>query len=78
MDDVNLAVIKIKPGYIFSTEDKELIFCENQFRTDQNLSPELKTFTVLQSMANSVLDMIEWEIDIPSNHKGGLLPVLYF
>ena len=67
----NLAVNRILPGYKFCHETKSLIFCQNQLKADENISPELKTLQVLQEIANSLLTMLNWEIHIHQN-RGGL------
>ena len=76
IDFFNIAVARIMSGMKYDVKSNRLIFCPTQFELDKLVSPQRKTFIILQQIANSILDMIDWEIDLPENYEVNKLPVL--
>ena len=76
IDDINLSCKQIPKGWHFKKENNSLVFDKTVENEDCNKLPEVKTFEILKEAANSIVGMLKWESDYPSNHVDGCLPVL--
>ena len=76
IDDIDGALSKIKPGYIYNKSTQRLEFSPDQEQEDRDKSPSLKTMEIVREIADSITSMLKWELDISEFHQDGCLPML--
>ena len=64
----------VEPGVRY--ENGQLISTEETKKEDETVEADLRTFKVVQAIANSIHPSIQVEIDVPSNYPDGKLPIL--
>ena len=74
LQDVNLALEELAPGSRFVDGRVEVI--PEEVEGDQRLPGDQRTALVIQSIANSICPSIQMEIDYPSRHESGWMPLL--
>ena len=74
VDDINNIMTPPKLGVRF--DGNKLIEDERSLEEDQVLDADERTMRLFQSVANSIHPSIEVEIDCPSRHHDGKLPIL--
>ena len=73
-DDITIVAESVEKGTMF--KDGNLIVDPEKKFEDLNKTDDNITMEVLQSVANSINDMIKVTIDTPSNHDNMKLPIL--
>jgi hypothetical protein len=63
-------------GTRYNAETNNLVIEQDEVEGDRHLKPDLRTFTIIQDVANSIWPEIQWTMDIPSNHNDGMMPML--
>ena len=63
---------------IYNPITQTLTYSQDQYLSDikSSLSRDAKTFEVLKSIANSIIKMISWEVDLPEKYPDNMIPVL--
>ena len=74
VDDVNLALEELAPGSRFTDGKVEVV--PEEIEGDLRLPGDQRTALVVQSIANSICPSIQMEIDYPSKHESGWMPLL--
>ena len=74
VDDVNLALEELAPGSRFIDGKVEVV--PEEVEGDLRLPGDQRTALVIQSIANSICPSIQMEIDYPSRHEHGWMPLL--
>ena len=74
IDDVNLVVNSISPGTKY--ENGRLTFNHEKEDEDRKLPNDKVSMEIIKDIANSIHDMIEFTVDVPSNYADGKMPVL--
>jgi hypothetical protein len=75
VDDITIVMSSIKKGWRFNPNTDTMEHSEDLANSD-NDSDEVRTFKILQSIANSISPEIQLTVDTPENHKNKRLPVL--
>ena len=62
----------------YCKDDQTIKYCQDQYNEDiqSGMSIQSKTFNILKSIANSVVNMINWEVDLPEHYPDQQIPVL--
>ena len=74
VDDVNIAVIPQPPGSRFI--EGKISFVPEFVEQDTEKGVDIYTGELLTSIANSISEMLEFEVDHCSNHVDGKMPIL--
>ena len=76
VDDLNSVLQAIKPGIRYNAVEEKLELNEELVEVDQGKELDEITMTVFGEIANSVDDVLEVEVDFPSNHEDNFMPIL--
>ena len=74
VDDLNGIFHTIAPGLEY--KEGKLTFNPEKAEDDMDEPDDIRTMKVIQQIANSIEDMIEMTIDVPTNHDDGKVPML--
>ena len=74
VDDCNCVAKELPPGA--KIEGNKIVIKQEQIQDDQNVPNDRRTAKILQAIANTICPFIQVEIDCPSMHKDGLMPIL--
>ena len=74
VDDINTALLPVEPGTRYRND--EIHIEEDQIEHDRELGEDKRTMLLLQSIGNTIHPSIQLEIDFPSNHDDGKMPIL--
>jgi hypothetical protein len=74
VDDSNSAYLATELGARY--EQGELIIRQDLIESDRSVPPDKRTFILVQEVANSIWENIQWTYDVPSSHDGHKMPVL--
>ena len=74
VDDIILALNGIERGWAYSKREKKLVY--NPDTANDEICEDVNTFNILRDIANNIYVNIQMEIDVPSYHENGHLPVL--
>jgi hypothetical protein len=73
VDDIVIVLNTIANGWWFSEESKAMAYDKDRVDLD---SDELRTFKILQAIANTIHEEIQMTVDVPGEHRNQKLPVL--
>ena len=73
-DDINTCTLATEVGARYI--DGRLTTTEESRKEDEGLPADLRTFKLLQQIANTIHPSIQVEIDVPSNYPDGKVPIL--
>ena len=78
VDDINCCSKVVKYGMKYCKDDQTIKYCQDQYEEDiqSGMSVQAKTFSILKLIANSIVDMISWEVDLPEYYPDRRIPVL--
>jgi hypothetical protein len=76
VDDANSVVSVLPLGTRYVRETGNLVVRPDEIEGDKLVKPDLRTFNVIQSVANNIWPEIQWTMDVPSNHDDGRMPML--
>jgi hypothetical protein len=76
VDDANCVASVLPLGTRYNKETDNLEIEIDAIESDRLLKPDLRTFTIIQEVANSIWPEIQWTMDVPSNHDDGMMPML--
>ena len=68
-----LILLQLKPGTHYDPQQNKLVTVEQH---EEDTPADYQTFRVLKQVADSINSNIIMEIDVPSSHEDGRLPVL--
>ena len=74
VDDIVICMQGITGGWYFDSKSKIMKFDPGNENVDQN--SDARTLLILREIANSIDTAIQFEVDYPSLHENGRLPVL--
>jgi hypothetical protein len=74
IDDITVVVNVIMKGWTYDITEDKMVFREES--EDEIDDDEVRTFNILQSVANSLCPEIQMTVDIPGSHSNNRLPVL--
>ena len=74
VDDINMAVEATYPGLGY--KEGQLFADETWVAKDQGTSADARTMNIIEQVGNDIHPSIKLEIDYPSKHQDGKLPVL--
>ena len=74
VDDINVIMNASAAGLRF--EEGNVIQDENFAQIEQNLEPDKRCILLFQSTGNSIHPFVRLEVDYPSRHEDGKLPIL--
>ena len=74
VDDVNLALEELAPGSRFINGRVEVV--PEEIEGDLRIPGDQRTALVIQCIANSICPSVQMEIDYPSRHENGWMPLL--
>jgi hypothetical protein len=76
VDDANIVASVLPLGTRYDAENDKLAINQNEIEGDRRMEPDLRTFTIIQEVANTIWPEIQWTMDVPSNHTHGMMPML--
>jgi hypothetical protein len=76
MDDQATGVRVIPRVMRWNPEQKNVVFCQEQYEKDEGRKDDARTMEVMRDMSNSINPRIKLVEDFPSNHPDGKMPVL--
>ena len=76
IDDTDILSGVIQPGWRYCNQSENVVFKKEWMEEDEILEEDKRTALVMRDVANTVHPMIQMEIDFPSNHSDGKLPIL--
>ena len=76
VDDNNLVMEAIPPGY--SLIEGRLRLMEDRVENDRAIPADERTAKVVKQLANDICRFIQMEVDYPSRHQSGWMPILDF
>jgi hypothetical protein len=80
VDDITVVLNAIAEGWVYNVTEDRMEFkgdeLDNARETEDGDNDEVRTFKILQAIANSVCPEIQMTFDVPSLHKNKKLPVL--
>ena len=74
MDDINILLEKIGPGYKFN--GTHIIYDPEKEESDRNRAPDEITMELLKEIADSIHPSIQLTTDYPSNNQDEKIPIL--
>ena len=74
VDDINLAVDELPLGTRY--ENGSLVVRENAYSEDLSIPADKRTMAIVSQIGNDIHPSIQLEIDCPSNHEDGKVPIL--
>ena len=74
VDDINMVISATPPGMRY--KDKKLYLRRNAICEDQAISADKRTMLLIQDIGNDIHPSIQLEVDFPSNHEDGKMPIL--
>ena len=74
VDDINMAVQATKPGLRY--KEGKLFTDETSIDEDQGMSADKRTMNLIKQVGDDIHPSIRLEIDYPSKHEDGKLPIL--
>ena len=74
IDDVNVVCNVIPSGIEY--KDGKLKYDPEKEKRDEKLPKDRVTMEIIKSIANSISDMIEFTVDVPSNYEEDKMPIL--
>ena len=74
VDDVNVIMTETTPGLRFNGD--RLVSSEDTIEEDRGVEADERAMRLFQAIANSIHSSVEMEIDCPSRHRDGKLPIL--
>ena len=72
--DINMATTATPPGLRY--ENKKLYVDENAICEEQTISADKPTMLLVQESGNDIHSSIQLEVDFPSKHEDGEMPIL--
>jgi hypothetical protein len=74
VDDSNSAYVATDPGWKF--EGGEMTLHQDSIEPDREIPADERTLKLVQSIANSIWNNLQWTVDYPSAHPSKRMPVL--
>ena len=74
VDDVNVAADEVPLGTRY--ENGQLVVKEEEVGSDSLIPSDKRTMEVIREIGNSIHPSIQLEVDYPSNHEDGKMPIL--
>jgi hypothetical protein len=76
VDDTNSVVSVLPRGTRYNLESKELEVTEEAIESDRDVEDDIRTFSVIQKVANDIWPEIQWTVDVPSKYDHKRMPML--
>ena len=76
VDDVNVVINAPRAGLKFVESEGKVIQDESVAEQEQNIKANKRCMALFQKIGNSIYPSIELEVDYPSRHEDGKLPIL--
>ena len=76
VDDVNVIINAPKAGFKFVESEGKVVQDESVAGQERNIKVDKKCMTLVQKIGNSIHSSIVLEVDYPSRHEDGKLPIL--
>ena len=74
VDDINMVISATQPGMRY--KNKKLYLSRNAICEDQGIGADKRTMLLIQDIGNDIHPSIQLEVDFPSNHEDGKMPIL--
>ena len=74
VDDINTVMVATKVGLRY--DGVNLVGDETSVKADEGIAPDKRTMLLFMAVGNSIHPSIQLEVDYPSQHGDGKLPVL--
>ena len=76
VDDVNVVINAPRAGLKFVESEGKVIQDESVAEQEQDIKADKRCMALVQKIGNSIHPSIELEVDYPSGHEDGKLPIL--
>jgi hypothetical protein len=76
VDDANTVTTVLPIGTRYVPETDSLETTPESVEEDLDIEEDLRTFKVIQNIANDIWPEIQWTMDVPSNHPNRRMPML--
>ena len=74
VDDINIAAQPTRPGLKY--RDGQVVMDDTQVEEDRKVAPDERTMELIKETGDDIHPSIKLEVDYPSNHQDGKLPIL--
>ena len=74
VDDTTDVLVALDPGVKFDGE--KLVKVEDKVDEDKEIPEDKRTIEILQDIANTIFQCVQFTVDCPSNYPNGKVPVL--
>ena len=74
VDDINMVISATQPGMRY--KNTKLYLSRNAICEDQGIDADKRTMLLIQDIGNDIHPSIQLEVDFPSNHEDGKMPIL--